>query len=220
MTTPHTGSFAELLQQGVEDRFKTQQEAVDALKNAGIKISLRTFARYASGETTPPASKAEKILTFLGVPKMAELAGRTEGVVQIPEVELGAHGLRANGQVMQLGSALIGEQGGELRVLRLTPGHVLPSDLNSGDALFLRLMPPGGKPIGEMYTAGELASRGLYVVSLGRYAEIARLMEVGDGRVRVMSGLEGYEDEEIEVEASDLVVYAKAVRKLTIHRAF
>lgn len=43
----------------------TQEEAVEALKGAGVAISLRAYAGYERGENAPPQRKADRIIEVL-----------------------------------------------------------------------------------------------------------------------------------------------------------
>lgn len=218
MNIPDQEQFSTLLIEGRQRKGWDQDTATEAMKAAGVKIGLSTLARYEQRGGVPDLEKARMMLAVLGYNvDGSDTTTPLEGVASVEEVSLSIDGLTRTGQRLHISHNLLESvsQADRVCALKLANHYSFPNDLQAGDTLFIEVFGSGaGRSVEDLYDAGELGAKGMYVLSVGRYPEVGRLIELEPGVLELLGQGEAYPGVRIDVGQKAVTIYARVLTKM------
>lgn len=218
MNIPDQDRFSSLLEEGRGRKGWDQKRAVQEMKRAGVKIGLSTLARYEQGGGVPDLEKARAMLAVLGYNvDGSDREEALEGVATVEEMTLSIEGLTPTGERMHISRNLLESAStpGRVCALKLANHYSFPNDLQAGDTLFIEIFGGGsGRSVEDLYEAGELGAKGMYVLSVGRYPEVGRLIELEPGVLELLGQGEAYPSVRIDVGQKPVTIYARVLTKM------
>lgn len=129
---------------------------------------------------------------------------------------LSIEGLTPTGERLHISRSLLESTStpGRVCALKLANHYTFPNDLQAGDTLFIEVFGRQGLSVKDLYDAGELGAKGMYVLSVGRYPEVGRLIELEPGVLELLGQGEAYPSVRIDVGQKPVTIYARVLTKM------